>query len=74
MAHQKAFEMHLVETRDLTDVAHGLPSCVCSGKRITKQKLAPMPFLSHSDAVAIENNRWNSSAKCALFFRDVTGF
>jgi hypothetical protein len=55
--------MYLVETRDLSDVAHSLPACFCAINRIIQQKAASMPFLSVSDAVTIQSNLWNYKAK-----------
>jgi hypothetical protein len=72
--HQKAFEMYALEASRGTDTSFVLAAFVCSIICVIKQKVASMPFLSHSDALTIESNLWNYRAKWSLFFRGLTGF
>jgi len=70
--HQKAFEMHALEASRVTDTSVVLAAFVCAILRVIKQELAPMPSLSHADALIIQPNLWNYRAKWSIFFRGLT--
>jgi len=61
--HQKAFEVYALEASRVTDTSFVLAAFVCSLICVIKQKRVPISFLSHSDALTIQHNRWNYRAK-----------
>jgi hypothetical protein len=65
---QKAFELHIRATSLQADMALSCAAFVCSLPRRMKQNLAPMSFLAHSDARAIQNNLWNYKANGSILF------
>jgi hypothetical protein len=72
--HQKAFEMHALEASRVTDTSLVLAVFVSSIIRVIEEKLTPIPSLSHSDALTIQDNLWNYRAKWSLFFRGLPRF
>jgi len=61
--YQKAFEVYALEASRVTDTSFVLAAFVCSLICVIKQKRVPISFLSHSDALTIQHNRWNYRAK-----------